>query len=98
MKLRILSVVMIMLTVAAVCTATMLSSSAEVSKRIRSDMPERSYTSIHIQEGDTLEMIASQYNDARYCSDEEYIETIKMINNMDHEQLHPGCYLVVMDF
>ena len=102
-KRGLFMIALIMAAVVTVSMITMVTASAGESRSLTSDLsvtseaPERSYTSVHIQEGDTLKTIASRYNDARYYSDEEYIETIKMINKMDHEQLHPGCYLVVMN-
>ena len=96
-------VMLIMIGLIAVSCMTMMSSIASpyggrhaIVQETEKSEPDRCYTSIHIREGDTLDSIAAQFNDGTYYSDAEYIETIKMINGIAHEDIHPGCYLIVM--
>lgn len=53
------------------------------------------YTSIQVEEGDTLWEIAEEYRDMRSCSKREYIETIKELNHLSGYQIESGEYLLI---
>jgi hypothetical protein len=72
------------------CHGTSAAADGEYSRRY--------YKSIHIQEGDTLLSIARTYNDGSFYDDPEYVEQIKKVNRIQYDDIHPGCYLVVIDF
>ena len=53
------------------------------------------YKSIELQEGDTLWGIAETYMDETYESVDEYISELNKINNLESDEIHEGCYLMV---
>lgn len=53
------------------------------------------YKSIELQEGDTLWGIAETYMDDTYESVDEYISELKRLNNLESDEIHEGCYLMV---
>lgn len=53
------------------------------------------YTSIEIQEGDTLWSIACQYADEEFISVQEYIEELKYINQLTSNRIFEGHYLTI---
>ncbi len=56
------------------------------------------YTSIEIQDNDTLWAIASTYCDPDEESITEYIENIKEINNISSDQIISGNYLIIYEY
>lgn len=54
----------------------------------------KTFTSIEIENGDTLTSIAEEYaiSEADY---ESYIEEVKNINNLKSDNIHTGCYLMI---
>lgn len=53
------------------------------------------YTSIEIQEGDTLWHIAQNYAGGEWESSASYINEIKRLNHMKNDQLQSGGYLLI---
>lgn len=53
------------------------------------------YTSVELQDGDTLWTIAETYMDESYESVEAYIEELKEINQLQTSDIQKGCYLTV---
>lgn len=64
------------------------------------EQPEltRYFTSIQIQRGDSLWDIASRYSQGSGYSVQEYIEELKRMNGLRHENIHSGEYLTVVYF
>lgn len=54
----------------------------------------KSFTSIEIEDGETLTSIAEEYaiSAAQYS---DYIEEVKSINNLKSDTIHTGCYLMI---
>lgn len=72
---------------------TMLTSMAEEEHET-----ERYYTSIQIQEGDSLWSIAGRYRDGGPMNAREYIAELKRMNNLKEDTIHTGQYLTVVYF
>lgn len=53
------------------------------------------YTSIQVQKGDTLWMIASEHITGEYASMNDYIEEICEINHISDSDIHSGQYLMI---
>ena len=53
------------------------------------------YTSIRIEDGDSLWEIAGRYADTGYESREEYIQELKTVNQLTDTTLRSGQYLMV---
>lgn len=53
------------------------------------------YTSIEIQEGDTLWSIACQYADEEFISITEYIEELRYMNQLSSDRIFEGHYLTI---
>lgn len=53
------------------------------------------YTSIEIEDGDTLWAIANTYMTDEYKDANEYIDEVKSINNISADYITEGCYIVV---
>lgn len=53
------------------------------------------YTSIQIQEGDSLENIAACYISNEYKSLKQYIEEVQQMNHLDSDVIHAGQYLII---
>ena len=56
------------------------------------------YKSIEIEAGDTLWDIAKEYMNEDYDSIFEYIHELKVMNNLDSDEIHEGQYLTVAYF
>ena len=102
---RLVLLILVILMAGAASTAMALSSRAgtrrgsDIQRSINDiDMPEPYYMSIQLREGDTLQSIAGTYNRGGYYSDAEYMEAVKRVNQISHDNVHPGCYLVVIGF
>ena len=102
---RLILIILVVLLAGAASTAMALSSragtcrGADIQRSINDiDMPEPYYMSIQLREGDTLQSIAGTYNRGGYYSDAEYMEAVKRVNQISYDNVHPGCYLVVIGF
>lgn len=64
------------------------------------DIPElnRYFTSIQIQDGDSLWDIAGRYSEGSGYSRREYVEELKRMNGLRHDRIHSGEYLTVVYF
>lgn len=62
--------------------------------RADSDVYEKSFVSIEIEEGDTLLSIAEEHaiSSSYYSS---YIDEVRSINNLNNDVIHTGCYLMI---
>lgn len=52
------------------------------------------YTSVYIQEGDTLWSIAEEYVSEEYDTIDDYIDELQQMNHIG-DVIHAGCYLTV---
>ena len=60
------------------------------------DIGYKYFTSIQVENGDTLWSIADEYADAKhYASNKEYIEEVKRMNKMNSDKLVSGQYIVI---
>lgn len=59
---------------------------------------ERFYTSIQIQQGDSLWSIAGKYKENSGLTVEQYVKELKNINGLKEDTIHSGHYLTVMYF
>lgn len=57
--------------------------------------PEKFYTSIHLEEGDTLWSIAQTYYTDSDESVEEYVRELRQINSLSDDHIDAGHYLTV---
>ncbi len=73
-----------------------ISSTMITSAKGNSSAPDRYkyYTSIYIEEGDSLWSIAEQYA-YEGISTVDYINELKKINSLKNENIKAGCYLLV---
>ena len=53
------------------------------------------YTSIQIQEGDSLWSIAEEYMSEHYESTKAYVEELVVLNDLSSETIHAGQHLMV---
>lgn len=60
-----------------------------------SDLPERFYTSIRLEEGDTLWSIAQAYYRNSDESIEDYVRELRQINSLSDDHIDAGHYLTV---
>lgn len=91
-------VIMLLLAVSIAIGAGVFGSSSLVDAHDNSQIDALSakcYKSIELQEGDTLWGIAETYMDDTYESVDEYISELKRINNLESDEIHEGCYLMV---
>ncbi len=56
------------------------------------------YTSVQVQDGDSLWSIADQYLTSEYCSHETYVQELIAINHLSDTTIHAGKYLTVPYF
>lgn len=53
------------------------------------------YTSIYLEEGDTLWNLADVYNTNSNMSKSQYIDEVCQINNISQDNIHSGRYIIV---
>lgn len=53
------------------------------------------YTSIQIEQGDTLWSIADIYRTADYSTVQDYIDEVKELNHLGPDEIHSGQYLTI---
>ena len=89
--------IMLMLAVSIAIGASLFGTSSLVDAHDNShtETSIKCYKSIELQEGDTLWGIAETYMDDSYGSIDEYISELKKINNLQSDEIHEGCYLMV---
>lgn len=88
--------------VSGVCVlVVLLSVIAGTTMVIKAEEPENAtkrykyYTSIQIENGDTLWDIAKEYIDTTDCSIQEYIAEVKRMNGLTTDKITAGCNLIV---
>ena len=59
------------------------------------DQAYKYYTSIMIQEGDTLWSIADEHMSGQYKSKQSYISEIKKLNHLTNDSIMAGQYLII---
>ena len=69
-----------------------------MARSLESPVPERCYTSVVIQSGDTLWDLESRYNTGGHLSKEAYIEELRTMNHLKSDTIHAGGYLMVLYF
>lgn len=60
-----------------------------------SNQNKKYFTSIQVEDGDTLWSIAEEYMTDEYASTASYIAEVKKMNNISSDQITSGCYLLV---
>lgn len=91
-------IIMLILAVSIAIGASVFGTSSLVDAHDNSQMETASikcYKSIELQKGDTLWEIAKTYMDDSYESIDEYIFELKKLNNLESDEIHEGCYLMV---
>lgn len=58
-------------------------------------LPEKYYTSIHLEEGDTLWSIAQTYCSGADESVEEYVRELRQMNSLSDDHIDAGHYLTI---
>lgn len=58
----------------------------------------RYYTSIQLEQGDSLWNIAGRYLEGSGYSRKEYVEELKRMNGLQDERIHSGSYLTIVYF
>ena len=53
------------------------------------------YSSIYIQEGDTLWTIAEEYATEEYASLDQFVSETKQLNHLSSTSLHAGCHIMI---
>lgn len=56
---------------------------------------DKLYTTVQVEEGDSLWTIANQYCSLEYSDYNEYIKEVKDINGMNNDNIKKGSYIVV---
>ena len=56
---------------------------------------EKLYTSVRVEEGDTLWSLANEYSSVEYKDNNSYIKEVKKLNHISDEVIHEGSYLVL---
>lgn len=59
---------------------------------------KRYYTSVQIQQGDSLWKYAEEYGKGSGYSKKEYVEELKRMNGLTRDEIHAGRYLTVVYF
>lgn len=53
------------------------------------------YTTVTVEDGDTLWTLADTYMDEQYRDKREFISEVKQLNQIDENQIHEGTQLVI---
>lgn len=88
----------IILTAGIILCGVLLGSSIMASGKSRASdemVSFKYYTSIQIEQGDTLWSIASDYMSPEYDSIQEYIAEVKELNQLGPDDIHSGQYLTI---
>lgn len=89
-KIFSISVVLVILVSVMILSVTLKADAKE-----NQDNKEKYYTSIIIEEGDTLWSIAEEYKPDENMTVSKYIKDLKRMNNMDTDTIHAGNYLTI---
>ena len=93
------NIVRLLLIFAAVAAALIIIlSGRNVIQAEEESNPHKYYTSISIEPGDTLWSIACTFSDGHYSSIQEYIDEVKILNNLTSDTIHANEYLLVPYF
>jgi hypothetical protein len=81
---------------ASIAILTLLLVSGTVKTKAASANPSyKYYTSIQLEQGDTLWNIANTYMTDEYHNINEYIDEVCSINHISQEEIHAGQYLTI---
>lgn len=94
-SLQYLIVAAAIITGVSVCSITAISAKAEPTVE---ENVSCTYDVYKIQQGDTLEGIAKEYNTEHCFTNAEYISEIKRINSLYSDDIHAGCYLTIISY
>lgn len=72
------------------------SKSGDTDSAVMSAFSQPHYTSILIENGDSLWSIASRYASMTHMDVREYVEELKRINRLTTDRIHAGHYLIVV--
>lgn len=81
-----------------IITGVLVGSSLLSSSRANASNEEvlyKYYTSIEVQQGDTLWSIADTYRNEEVVGRESYIDELVSLNNLQNETIHAGDYITV---
>jgi len=79
-----------------VCIAVLAFSGNSVIQAEEDTNSHKYYTSIVINPGDSLWSIASEHIDGHYSSIQDYIEELKVINNLSSDTIHAYEHLLIV--
>ena len=91
-------IVIVVLTICIILCGVLLGSEvidAGQSNASEEDVCFKYYTSIEIEQGDTLWSIATEYMGSEYDSIQDYIEEVKELNQLGPDDIHTGQYLMI---
>ena len=57
--------------------------------------PRQYYTTVTVEDGDTLWTLADAYMDDQYQNKREFIAEVKQLNQIDENRIHEGTQLVI---
>ncbi len=60
-----------------------------------SEVTNKYYTSICLQDGDSLWSIADEYMTSEYRNQNEYINEVKQLNHLSSDTIHEGQHLMI---
>lgn len=88
----------IAVTICMVVCGVLVGSSISASGRSKASDDQVSfkyYTSIEIEQGDSLWTIACEHMSHEYASVQDYIDEVKVLNNLKSDDIHSGQYLTI---
>ncbi|MCR4674288.1 MAG: LysM peptidoglycan-binding domain-containing protein [Lachnospiraceae bacterium] len=53
------------------------------------------YTSVLVEDGDSLWSLANEYSSEEYRDNHDYIKEVKQINHISSDEIHEGSYLLM---
>ncbi len=91
--------VLLLMTVLLITVGTMVFGTCfSLAKDSKTESAYKYYTSITIQEGDSLWSIAEQYKTEHYESTKAYVDELIILNDLTSETIHAGQHLMVAYF
>ena len=89
--------VLLLMTVLLITVGTIVFGSCfSLAKDKDTDCAYKYYTSIMIQEGDSLWSIAKEYKTDHYESTQAYVDELVILNDLTSETIHAGQHLMVV--